>query len=146
MNEIELKIRHFHRKFGHPEPMIPCVATDDSQNFALRTTLHSEELAELVEAVNRDANDIDPNVFNIVKEACDLIVVAVGTLVTYGWDLDEAFAEVHRSNMSKLGEDGKPIYREDRKILKGPNYQPADMQAVYRRMIGIEEEAPWHTQ
>ena len=40
------------------------------------------------------------------------------------WDLDEAMRRVHKSNMSKLGEDGKPIYRADGKVLKGPNYQP----------------------
>ena len=43
------------------------------------------------------------------------------------WDLEQALRRVHRSNMSKLGEDGKPIYREDGKVLKGPNYQPPDL-------------------
>jgi hypothetical protein len=43
------------------------------------------------------------------------------------WDLEQALRRVHQSNMSKLGEDGKPIYREDGKVLKGPNYQPPDL-------------------
>ena len=43
------------------------------------------------------------------------------------WDLEQALRRVHRSNMSKLGDDGKPIYREDGKVLKGPNYQPPDL-------------------
>jgi predicted HAD superfamily Cof-like phosphohydrolase len=139
MNEIERQIREFHTYFRHPHPSWPTIQTDDEQIYGLRSTLHREELAELVEAVDltMDVEDNRPrNVFNIVKEACDLIVVAGGTLVTYGWPLDEAFTEVHRSNMSKLGPYSQPIFREDRKILKGPNYQPADMQAVYARLIG----------
>jgi predicted HAD superfamily Cof-like phosphohydrolase len=47
-----------------------------------------------------------------------------------GWDLDEALDRVHRSNMSKLGEDGQPIYRNDGKILKGPNYQPPNLNDI----------------
>ena len=43
------------------------------------------------------------------------------------WDLEQALRRVHKSNMSKLGEDGKPVYREDGKVLKGPNYQPPDL-------------------
>ena len=43
------------------------------------------------------------------------------------WDIEQALRRVHKSNMSKLGEDGKPIYREDGKVLKGPNYQPPDL-------------------
>lgn len=61
----------------------------------------------------------------ILKEACDLVYVLIGLCRTYGWDFDKAFAEVHRSNMSKLGEDGKPIKRDDGKVLKGPNYKTA---------------------
>jgi predicted HAD superfamily Cof-like phosphohydrolase len=83
-----------------------------------------------------------------LKELIDLVYVCVGSDVEYGtrdevatvglarWvatsfdmDFDGAFHEVHRSNMSKLGEDGQPIKREDGKVLKGPNYTPADMSA-----------------
>lgn len=59
-----------------------------------------------------------------LKELADLVYVCYQYACNEGWDLDEAMDRIHRSNMSKLGEDGKPIYREDGKVLKGPNYQP----------------------
>ena len=65
-----------------------------------------------------------------VDAVCDLIYVLAGSLVSFGVDLDKCFAEVHRSNMSKLGEDGKPIVREDGKILKGPNFTPPDLRSI----------------
>ena len=64
---------------------------------------------------------------NCLKELADLVYVCYQYAVNMGWDLDEAMHRVHESNMSKLGEDGKPIYREDGKVLKGPNYQPPDL-------------------
>ena len=62
-----------------------------------------------------------------MKEACDLVYVVLGTFVEFGWDFDEAFKRVHESNMSKLDAEGKPIYREDGKVLKGPNYHKPDL-------------------
>jgi len=62
-----------------------------------------------------------------LKELADLVYVCFQFAASQDWDLDEAMRRVHRSNMSKLGEDGKPIYREDGKILKGPNYQPPNL-------------------
>ena len=59
-----------------------------------------------------------------LKELADLVYVCFQYAENMGWDLDEAMNRVHLSNMSKLGEDGKPIYREDGKVLKGPNYAP----------------------
>jgi len=119
-------------------------AFDASKDPALWAKLIREELAEFDEALQ-----------NLVKEFSDVKYVLAGALQTYeevgGPDLDEtlakrieiasaivssflpelvedtAFAEVHRSNMSKLGPDGKPVRREDGKILKGPNYSPADL-------------------
>lgn len=63
----------------------------------------------------------------LLKELCDLQYVLSGFAVTFGLPLDEAFKRVHESNMSKLGLDGKPIYREDGKVLKGPNYKKPDL-------------------
>lgn len=54
----------------------------------------------------------------------DILVVTIGTALTFGLDIEEIMRRIHTSNMSKLGEDGKPIYREDGKVLKGPNYEP----------------------
>ena len=60
---------------------------------------------------------------NTLKELADLVYVCYQYAENMGWSLDEALDRVHKSNMSKLDEDGKPIYREDGKVLKGPNYK-----------------------
>ena len=62
-----------------------------------------------------------------LKELADLVYVCYQYAENMYWDLDEALNLVHLSNMSKLDEDGKPIYREDGKVLKGPNYKPPDL-------------------
>ena len=62
-----------------------------------------------------------------LKELADLVYVCFQYAASQEWDLEEAMRRVHHSNMSKLGEDGKPIYREDGKVLKGPNYQPPNL-------------------
>ena len=63
-----------------------------------------------------------------LKELADLVYVCYQYAVNMGWDLDKAMQRVHESNMSKLDEYGKPIYREDGKVLKGPNYQPPNLE------------------
>ena len=63
----------------------------------------------------------------LLKELADLQYVLSGYAVTFGIDLDTAFSLVHHSNMSKLGVDGKPIKREDGKVIKGPNYSPPNL-------------------
>ncbi len=67
------------------------------------------------------------NKANILKELADLVYVCYQYAANLGWDLDEAMYRVHESNMSKLDEYGKPIYREDGKVLKGPNYAPPNL-------------------
>ena len=62
-----------------------------------------------------------------LKELADLVYVCYQYAENMNWFLDEALNRVHLSNLSKLGEDGKPIYREDGKVLKGPNYKPPDL-------------------
>tara|TARA_B100000287_G_scaffold410317_1_gene438582 strand:- start:1186 stop:1566 length:381 start_codon:yes stop_codon:yes gene_type:complete len=66
-----------------------------------------------------------------LKELADLVYVCYQYAQNMGWFLDEALDRVHKSNMSKLDEDGKPIYREDGKVLKGPNYQPPDLSDLF---------------
>ena len=66
----------------------------------------------------------------IADALTDILYVVYGTGHSYGIDLDECFQEVHSSNMSKLGEDGKPIRRDDGKILKGPNYFAPDLESI----------------
>ncbi len=63
-----------------------------------------------------------------LKELSDLVYVCYQYAANMGWDLDEAMYRVHESNMSKLDDDGKPIYRDDGKVLKGPNYKPPNLE------------------
>ena len=93
----------------------------------LQKDLIVEELKEFLDAegmLNR-SNPQFPQ--ECLKELADLVYVCYQYAANLGWDLDEAMHRVHESNMSKLGDDGKPILREDGKVLKGPNYQPPDL-------------------
>ncbi len=83
-----------------------------------------EEFKEFLEADQQLLVDFKRNAEDCLKELADLVYVCFQYAENMGWDLDEALYRVHLSNMSKLGEDGNPIYREDGKVLKGPNYQP----------------------
>ena len=87
----------------------------------LRYDLISEELAELKEAI--DKKDIK----EVADALTDILYVTYGAGHAFGIDLDKCFDEVQRSNMSKLGVDGKPIYNEKGKVLKGPNYFKPDL-------------------
>ena len=66
-----------------------------------------------------------------LKELADLVYVCYQYAENMGWFLDEAMNRVHESNMSKLDEDGNPIYRDDGKVLKGPNYKPPDLSDLF---------------
>ena len=67
-----------------------------------------------------------------LKELADLVYVCYQYAENMGWFLDEAMNRVHESNLSKLDEEGKPIYREDGKVLKGPNYKPPDLSDLFK--------------
>tara|TARA_R110000737_G_scaffold239048_1_gene251076 strand:- start:1364 stop:1783 length:420 start_codon:yes stop_codon:yes gene_type:complete len=89
----------------------------------LRYELGKEELIEYLEACNND------DIVEVTDALADQLYILLGTMVAHGMQgiIKDVFDEVHRSNMSKLGEDGKPIYREDGKVLKGPNYSPPNI-------------------
>jgi predicted HAD superfamily Cof-like phosphohydrolase len=89
----------------------------------MQRTLIVEEFKEFLDAENQLIMGLTVNAADCLKELADLVYVCYQYAENLKWDLDEALNRVHRSNMSKLGEDGKPIRREDGKILKGPNYQ-----------------------
>lgn len=93
----------------------------------MQRTLIVEEFKEFLEAENQLLTGFVVNATDTLKELADLVYVAYQYAENLGWDLDEALNRVHRSNMSKLGEDGEPIYREDGKVLKGPNYEPPNL-------------------
>lgn len=103
-----------------------------------------EECEEVVEELSKLARTQDPDKATeiyrrLLKELADLIYVAEGCAVSFGLPIEDAYREVHSSNMSKLGKDGKPIYREDGKVLKGPNYREANMEQFVPEILDIQE-------
>jgi predicted HAD superfamily Cof-like phosphohydrolase len=87
----------------------------------LRYDLIKEELDELKQAMK------DKNLKEIADALTDILYVTYGAGYAYGIDLDKCFKEVQRANMSKLGADGKPIYNEKGKVMKGPNYSEPNL-------------------
>lgn len=96
----------------------------EPDDYYLRYRLGKEELAEYLDACNND------DLVEITDALADQLYILLGTMVAHGMQgiIEDVFNEVHRSNMSKLGENGKPIYREDGKVLKGPNYSPPNIE------------------
>lgn len=125
------KVKEFHRAFGVPSAEKPTEPSRDL--YHLRVGLIDEELSEFVEghyeSTHQDA-DFMPDLIEIADAIGDMLYVVYGTADQYGLDADAIFAEVHRSNCSKLGSDGRPIYREDGKVLKGPNFSPPDLEKI----------------
>ena len=95
---------------------------------AMQHNLIVEEFKEFLQAEGMLYLSSSEHKENALKELADLVYVCYQYAVNMGWDLDEAMHRVHESNMSKLGEDGKPIYRDDGKVLKGPNYTPPNLE------------------
>ena len=144
-NDPEALVRRFHHVYGLP------VQTDgaslERESLHMRMSLIAEEFSELVGAVYgqaarnevesgyRSAVAVDDGGRDAVEAAdalADLVYVIYGMALETGIDLAAVLAEVQRSNMSKLGADGKPIYREDGKVLKGPGYFAPDVAQVLR--------------
>lgn len=117
-------VEEFHRVFNHSVGTVQYQPDHDTREKELDVAqlLIEEEYHELLYALahNEPAE-------NVLKESCDLVYVILGLCVRMGWDFTGAFKAVHESNMSKLGDDGQPIYREDGKVLKGPGYQAPDI-------------------
>lgn len=124
-------VQEFHRAFGQD------IHVDPVPNLLrLRRTLIDEEVKELFSDIDtaiahlEKGETVPPDLYiNMLKELADVQVVVSGMSVALKplKELEEAFKRVYESNMSKLGEDGKPIYREDGKVLKGPNYFKPDL-------------------
>ncbi len=126
------QVQEFHETYGLPVKSTPDIT--DSQTNELRINLLAEELDELKEAL------ADNDHVEVLDALIDLQYVLDGAFLSFGLaDVkDAAFAEVHSSNMSKLGADGRPIHREgDGKVLKGPNYFKPDM----AQFIKLKDEA-----
>lgn len=110
-------VKEFHTSFGLGVKETPTGDLGENKNL-LRFNLMKEENEEYLEAVQN--NDI----VEIADALGDMLYILCGTILEHGLQhkIEEVFDEIQRSNMSKLGEDGKPIYREDGKVMKGPNY------------------------
>ena len=103
----------------------------NTNSLATRTrqrNLITEEFKEFLEADGMLFRVSPEFPANCLKELADLVYVCYQYATNMGWDLDEAMHRVHESNMSKLDEYGKPILREDGKVLKGPNYKPPNLE------------------
>ena len=97
---------------------------NDLNSRKMQKDLIVEEFKEFIEAdYNMAMMDLNSRA-DCLKELADLVYVAAQYAENMDWDLEQALRRVHQSNMSKLGEDGKPVRRADGKVLKGPNYQP----------------------
>ena len=113
MNNFE-KVKKFMQIFGQEVKTQPTFPSEKIMN--LRYDLIKEELSELKAAI--EANDL----IEVADALTDILYVTYGAGHAFGINLDSCFDEVQNSNMSKLGNNGKPIYNESGKVMKGPNY------------------------
>ena len=108
------KVGTFMKTFGQEVKTKPSFSTDKINK--LRLDLIKEELSELTEAMN------NKDLLEVADALTDIIYVTYGAGHAFGINLDKCFEEVQNSNMSKLDDNGKPIYNEDGKVMKGPKY------------------------
>ncbi len=115
----------FHNAFGLGILQEPTANLGVSKN-TLRFKLMQEENEEYLEAAN------EGDLVEVADALGDMLYILCGTILEHGmqYKIEEVFEEIQRSNMSKLGPDGKPIYREDGKVLKGPEYFPPNIPAI----------------
>lgn len=141
-------VKQFHEVYNLPI-MMGETPSCDRERIHMRMGLISEEFAELTGALYgaeartiietasvaaKAADDHTRNTIEVADAMADLVYVIYGMALECGIDLDAVLAEVQASNLSKLGADGKPIYREDGKVLKGPGFFPPNIAKV----LGLE--------
>ena len=113
------KVGTFMKTFGQEVKTLPSFSTDKINR--LRIDLIKEELEELIVAMN------DKDLLEVADALTDILYVTYGAGHAFGIDLDKCFEEVQNSNMSKLDKNGKPIYNESGKVMKGPNFFKPDL-------------------
>ncbi|MDC0461316.1 nucleoside triphosphate pyrophosphohydrolase family protein [Candidatus Pelagibacter sp.] len=113
------KVGTFMKTFGQEVKTKPSLSSDKINKF--RIDLIKEELEELTEAMQKK------DLLEVADALTDILYVTYGAGHAFGINLDACFNEVQNSNMSKLGKDGKPIYNESGKVMKGPNYFKPDL-------------------
>jgi predicted HAD superfamily Cof-like phosphohydrolase len=116
-------VASFHEAFGLPRASRPGTGIP-AELAKLRVDLLVEETGEFADATAKG------DIVGIADALADIVYVTYGAAVTYGIDLDAALREVHRSNMSKLDDQGRPVYRADGKVLKSSRYTPPDIAGV----------------
>ena len=118
-------VKEFHTAFGIGYSEVPVANLGESKNI-LRYHLMKEENEEYLEAVKN--NDLT----EIADALGDMMYILCGTIIEHGLQdkIEAVFDEIQRSNMSKLGQDGQPVYREDGKVMKGPNYFKPDFSKI----------------
>ena len=117
------KVGTFMKTFGQEVKTKPSFSSDKINK--LRIDLIKEELQELTEAMQKK------DLLQVADALTDILYVTYGAGHAFGINLDKCFDEVQNSNMSKLGEDGKPIYNESGKVMKGPNYFKPDFSKIF---------------
>ncbi len=119
------KVKEFHEAFGIQNNEAPTTQLS-KEEIQLRFDLIKEENEEYLEAANNG------DIIEIADALGDQLYILRGTMLKHGlqYKMEEVFNEIQRSNMSKLGADGKPIYREDGKVMKGPNYFKPDINSI----------------
>lgn len=135
------QVKQFHDVYRQSYERTPTTLSDEVCD--LRYRLGLEELNEYVEANQND----DP--VGVADALTDQLYILLGTILQHGMSdiIEEVFDEVHSSNMSKLDENGNPIYREDGKILKGPNYRKPDIGKIVHRFWeakNMQSEIPFN--
>lgn len=118
------KVKTFMQTFGQEVKSKPSFSSEKINN--LRYKLIKEELEEFKQAID------NKYLLEVADALTDLLYVTYGAGNSFGINLDDCFNEVQNSNMSKLGSDGKPIYNEDGKVMKGPNYYKPDLSKFIR--------------
>lgn len=129
--EVARLVATFHRAFDLPRRTLPSLDGVDRQLLALRTALLDEEAAEFADAAARR------DLVGLADALADVVYVSYGTAVTLGIDLDAVLREVHRSNMSKLDGRGRPVLRDDGKVLKSPRYTRPDVASVLQEQLPL---------
>lgn len=146
-------VKEFHEKFGHPVELAPAVPPLDTRilrvkllleevlEFALasgvQVTCYLEEFSTVLTDggatfILEEGFSDEPNLVEAADALGDIRYVTDGANLVWGFPQEEILYEIHSSNMSKLGEDGKPIYREDGKIRKGPNTRLPDIAKIFK--------------
>ncbi len=128
MKDKILAVKEFHKAFKLDYLDKPKADLGADKN-KLRFNLMKEENEEYFEAANN--NDM----VEVADALGDMLYILCGTIIEHGMQhkIDEIFSEIQNSNMSKLGSDGNPIYREDGKVLKGPNYFKPNIKGILER-------------